>query len=126
MTTVGNQSPYLRGVQSGSGRQKYRVPTGHLTVTGKAGDVVYIPGTDLVSLSSSYGASVNVQAVGGAVSISTTLAPADLAMSPIQDTSGIWVNATAIAAGPIVALPFVGTAYRISFTADAIVYLVGV
>jgi len=125
MNIVGNQSPYVHGKLSGSGRQKYRFPTGHLTVTGKMGDVVYIPGTDVLALNS-YGATIKAQAIGGAVSISATLAPVDLALSPLQDTSGIWVNATAVAALRIVALPSVATAYRISFIAAATVYLVGV
>lgn len=121
---VGNQSPTNRGVLSGSGKAKSRFPVGQLTVTGKAGEVVYVPCADILAVNSP-GFSIKAQAVGGNVSISVTLAPADLATSPVQDVSGIWSSATAVAAGSIVEIP-TGSAYRISFTANAIVYMVAV
>jgi hypothetical protein len=95
-----------------------------MTVTGKTGEVKYVSVIDLVSINNP-GLSLSAQAVGGNVSISLTLAPTDLALNPVQNGSGIWVNATAVAVGPIVQLPSIATALRITFTASSTVYLVG-
>jgi hypothetical protein len=95
-----------------------------MTVTGKTGEVKYVSVIDLVTVNNP-GLSLSAQAVGGAVSIALTLAPTDLAFNPIQNASGIWVNETPVAVGPIVPLPAIATALRITFTASSTVYLVG-
>lgn len=116
--------PAQRTPSTGSGRSGVRTPFGHMTVTGKAGDIKYVSVIDLVTVNNP-GLALSAQAVGGDVSIALTLAPTDLAFNPLQNISGIWVNETGVTAGPIVALPSIATALRITFTEDAIVYLVG-
>lgn len=116
--------PAQRTPSTGSGRSGVRTPFGHMTVTGKIGEVKYISVIDLVTVNNP-GLSLHAQAIGGNVSIALTLAPTDLAFNPVQNASGIWVNETAVAVGPIVALPTIATALRITFTAASTVYIVG-
>jgi hypothetical protein len=95
-----------------------------MTVTGKAGEVKVVSVVDLVTVNNP-GLSLYAQSVGGATNISLTLAPVDLAFNPTNNSSTIWVSPTAVPVGPIVTLPSVATALRITFNADATVYLVG-
>lgn len=121
-SAVGNFAPQ-HGPLSGSGRGAMRTPFGRVTVVGKIGDVVYQLTNDILATNGS-GASILAQAVGGDVSISLTLAPPDLALNP--DQSNVWVNSTAVAEGGIVALPFLPTALKITFTEAATLYLAAV
>lgn len=116
--------PAQRTPSTGSGRSGVRTPFGHMTVTGKIGEVKYVSVIDLVTVNNP-GLALSAQAVGGDVSIALTLAPTDLALNPIQNASGIWVDETPVAVGPIVPLPTIATALRITFTASSTVYLVG-
>jgi hypothetical protein len=120
-TTLGNHIP-PRGLSTGSGRAGMRTPYGRVTVSGKAGEVKIIPISDIVSLNGP-DAKFVAQAITGEVAIQVTLAPPDLATNPANTT--IWVNNTAVQPGAIVALPFVGTAYKVIFTNDATVYIMG-
>ena len=121
-SAVGNFAPQ-HGPLSGSGRGAMRTPFGRVTIVGKIGDVKYLLTNDILATNGS-GTSILAQAVGGDVSISLTLAPPDLALNP--DQSNVWVNSTAVAEGGIVALPFLPTALKITFTEAATLYLAAV
>ena len=95
-------------------------------IAGQAGEVIRIPVTDLYPKFDQIFQGISVQAVGNNVQIDTTLAPIDLAMDPAQDSSPIWFADTTAVAGHIETLKNMCTAIRITFAADAIVYVAGV
>ena len=117
--TLGNFVP-SHGPSSGSGRGGMRTPFGRVTLSGKTGEIKFVALSDLVALNGS-GMNVLAQTIGASVDVAVTLAPPDLATNPSQ--TGLWVNSTAVAPGAIVQLPFMGSALKVSFTADAIIYL---
>lgn len=116
---LGDAAPRF-GVSSGSGRTSMRTPFGRITVAGKAGEVRYVSSADLASVNMQ-GIQFLAQSIGGDVAIALTLAPVDLAFNPGQ--TDIWVNSTAVSPGGIVELPFIASAVKITFTEDAVVYL---
>lgn len=119
--TTGNFVPKT-GPLSGSGRNGMRTQLGRLTVSGKTGEKKVVLINELYTLGNNF-QSILVQATGGAVAVELTLAPPDLALSPLQ--TDLWVNSTAVPVTGIVALPFMATAMRITFTNSAVVYILG-
>lgn len=119
---LGNFSPY-RTATSGSGRTSMKTPFDRMMVTGKAGQVIKICTSDLYPSPGAAGLVYYAQAIGGAVTIAQTLAPPDLAMDPLQDDS-LWDTAVSFSPKAIKAFSInCATVLKITFTADAIVYL---
>lgn len=118
---VGNSRPGI-----GSGGNYIKLPFVHLTVTGKAGEEVRIPVSDLYPKGNQQFQGIYVQAVGGAVNFQTTLAPAELAMEAAQDASGYWNTAQAITTAATTKINNPTTVLRIIFVAAATVYLMAV
>ena len=124
MNRLGNVSPGKRSVGTGSGVPHRRTPFGHLTIAGSAGEVVRI-GVDEIFNGISVG-EVLIQATGGAVRVSRTLADQDIAMNKDHDTGGHWVVELAnLAPGSIPSIG-IGTAYMIEFIGNGVVYISGV
>ncbi len=122
---IGNTSPGMVSVGTGSGRPHQRAPFTHLTIAGEIGDVIRIPATDLFPKAHQVFQGIFAQTTVGGVQIDTTLADVDLAMNPEQD-GAIWIADTTLAVGSITKLTHFATAIRITFTAAAVVYLAGV
>ena len=121
---MGNNIP-PRGPQTGSGRHRMETPFGRVSVSGAVGDVVVLLTTDIYTSNGS-ACAFYVQALGGSVSVASTLAPPDLALNPDVATAAIWANATVVAPGTIVELSTPSTALQITFTQEkATVYVIG-
>lgn len=122
---VGNVSQGRRG-GTGSGVVQERAQFGRITVVGKSGDVKVVATNGLFPKFGQVLQGIYAQAVNGGVVIQATLAPADLASDPKQAASGIWMTDTTLASGAGGALTHkLATALRITFSADATVFLAG-
>lgn len=126
ISILGNAGPGRESVRTGSGAVSRRAPFSHITVSGKAGEVARLSVVDLYPKFDQTFKGISVQALGGSVKIAVTLAPIDLAMNPEQDVGGHWVQEITLAPGQIVTLEDMSTTLRITFVADAILYLLGV
>ena len=126
ISILGNSAPGVESVRTGSGALARRAPFGHITVSGKAGDVARISVVDLYPKFDQTFKGISAQALGGSVKIAVTLAPIDLALNPDQDIGGHWVQEITVAPGQIITLEDMSTTLRITFVANAILYLLGV
>jgi len=124
MIIKGNTTPGHAGFKSASGRPAQRSVFGHLTIAGKTGDVARIDTADLFQGFDQMQNGIYVQAIGGNVQIDTTLVDVDIALNPVHDTS-TWIADTTLTPGSITKLQFVGTAYRVTFTTSAMLYILG-
>ncbi len=121
---LGNYTP-TQTTSTGSGRSAIKTPFNRVMVAGKTGDVVRIPASDLYPSPGCAGLKFYAQAVGGGATVKQTLAPPELALDPEQDAT-VWADSNTLAAGSIVQLKVdAATAFRIEFTSNCIVYLVG-
>lgn len=125
LNIITNSGPGMISTGTGSGIAHRKAPFGHITLGGKAGEVIRFAASDLFLKFDQVFQGISVQTLGGSISVALTLADIDLAMNPIQDGS-IWVNSVTINPGTITKLSLIPTAVKITFVADALVYLTGV
>ena len=109
---------------TGSGAMHQRIPFGHITLAGKAGDVKRLSCSEFFHEINQV--DIYTQASGGSVTVSTTLADVDIALSPDQDDGDHWVVDHTAAPGSINRCLTVSTALKLEFSGDAIIYISGV
>lgn len=121
---IGNYASPRRGVSSGSGIGHRKTPFGHITVSGKADDVVRISCAEFCTTYPQL--YILTQASAGSVKVSKTLADIDLALNPEQDDGDHWIVDHTAAPGVINQIPTLATCLKLEFLADAIIYVSGV
>ncbi len=124
---IGNRPTYGHAPQTGSGIASAPIGNGHVTISGKTGDVVFV---ELMSLYPKYGGinfGVQAQAAGtgASIKIEATLATPDLAKDPAQGSS-IWVvDTAALATGTMAPLKYIASVYKVTFTVGGTLFLMG-
>lgn len=122
-TRLGNHVPFKKSLSTGAGVPHRRVPFGHQTIGGKAGEIIRISVDDIFQ--TFINGDVFAQSTGGSVKIKRTMVDIELALDPAQDASVLWVDEVTVTDGPITKLS-IGTAYRIEFVGNAVLYIAGV
>lgn len=111
----------------GAGVRNQLDSTGHLEMHGKAGQIIILRDSDVMT-HPDVNFPVVFQAVGGAVEVSFTLANIARAqdMDPLIQADVPWANVTTVAPGDIVEAPIPNfTAIKIEFQAVAEFYILG-
>lgn len=121
---IGNVGPGRTPRATGSGVVHRRVPFGHITVAGQAGDVIRISSDELFEGVNN--GNIQVQASGASVAVYKTLADIDLALSPDQDGGDHWILDHTAAPGAIKELTTFATALRLEFQGSGIIYISGI
>ena len=115
------QRPMKKTIGTGSGVPGRRSPINHLTIAGQSTTVKYLT---LDEVMPSVGLGIfRLQATGAPVSVHYTLADPDLALNPAQ-SAAIWISHGTVAVGTVADIP-IAAAYRITFTGDSVVYVMG-
>lgn len=120
--TLPNAAPGKRSVGNGSGVTRQKLPFGHVTVRGSAGDVHRLVATDYTNNFGSSG--LVIQASAGSAKIYGTLADPSLARNPEQDAGDHWIELGTAAPGAFLVPDNFVVALKIEFISDAIVYVV--
>jgi hypothetical protein len=124
MTTIGNSATGRYSTLTGSGTAHRKIPFGHLTISGKSGDIVRVTCTEFCNAYPQL--YILTQASIGSVKVSRTIADVDLAVSPDQDTGDHWIVDHTAAPGAINQTETLATCLKLEFLADAIIYITGV
>ena len=112
-----------KGIKTGSGTLGRKAPFGHVTLSGKAGQIYRVTASEIFN--TLYATRLYAQASIGAADIKVTLATTDLALSPDQDDGDHWVDWITAEPGEIFQYDGIVTCLRIEFNSDAIIYLAG-
>ena len=121
---IGNRASMKpKGLGTGSGAPHRKLHFGHVTLSGKAGEIKRLSADDIFNTVPDMG--IFTQASVGSVIVSITLADVDLAMSPDQDSGDHWVVDHTAAPGAINQIEMLATALKLEFTSDAIIYISG-
>ena len=110
-----------------SGGNARRIPFGYVMLNAKAGEILRVAAADIYPKFDQNYQGIFVQASGGSVKVSTTLASLDIALDPEQDDGGDhWIVDTTAAPSSITKLKTITTALKLEFLGDAIIYIGGV